>query len=90
MKRSIFLLASLTLLACACKDNTKQEIIQDDKHWVVLDVHEAREQGGKLQWSFTLKRKGSYNVQLICDGELSSPLSEICLETGETVMKEVP
>ena len=66
--RNIFLLAGLVMITCACSDLSEQQIIQGDNHWVELDVADAREDNGKLLWDFTIKRQGSYNVQVISNG----------------------
>jgi len=57
---------------------------------VVLKRTDALETKGTLSWNFILKRKGSYNVQIISDGELPSPIPELSLECGGQVIKEAP
>ena len=88
--RNTILLAGLVMITVACSDLSEQQIVQGDNHWVELDVADAREESGKLLWEFTMKRQGSYNVQVISNGELSSPIPELSLETGDVSLKEAP
>ncbi len=88
--RSYLLLAGVMVLTCACTYQSDKMIVQDDKHWVVLDIEKAMEVDGKLLWEFELNRQGNYNVQIIINGELLSPLPELSLESSGVEMKEAP
>ena len=88
--RTLLLLAGLAIITCTCKDSSEKQIVQEENFWVILDRSFALESEGKLSWNFTLIRKGSYNVQIISNGEPSSPIPELTLECGGQVLKEAP
>jgi len=91
MKNRIYaLLAGVMLLTSECNIQSDKTIVQDDRHWVVLDMEKATEVDGKLLWEFELKRQGSYNVQIISKGELLSSLPELSIESSGVELKEAP
>jgi alpha-L-fucosidase len=83
---SIFYVA----LCNACTVQTDKIIQQDENYWIVFNSENAKAIDGKLSWDFALNRTGNYDVQVICDGELSSQLSEVKLETAGVTLNEIP
>jgi alpha-L-fucosidase len=77
-------------LCNACTVQTDKIIQQDENYWIVLNSENAKAIDGKLSWDFALNRTGNYDVQVICDGELSSQLSEVKLETAGVTLNEIP
>lgn len=86
----LILLSCIFLFGNACTHQTETMVVQGGNFWVVLDIGNATEMDDKLQWDFELKRKGSYNIQIISMGKLSSPLPELSCKTGETELQEAP
>ena len=92
LKTSILI---LLLSVCACKEQVKTKktdegIIQDAKHWVVLNQEEANLVAETYSWDFTLNRKGKYDLQIVCEGELEALPSEVTIKTGEIDITDTP
>jgi alpha-L-fucosidase len=80
----------LILFACSCREVSEKQPSQGDNFWVVLERAEASETGGQLSWDFKLNKPGSYQVQIISEGELDAPLPELSLQTGGVLLTEAP
>ena len=92
LKTSILI---LLLSVCACKEQVKTKktdegIIQDAKHWVVLNQEDANLVAETYSWDFTLNRKGKYDFQIVCEGELEALPSEVTIKTGEIDITDTP
>lgn len=91
MTTKIFILIScIFLFGYACTHQSEPMVVQGENFWIVLDTEKATETDGKLHWDFELLRQGSYNIQIISKGELSTSLPELSLESGGVALKEAP
>jgi len=82
--------ACILILFNACSLQQDPVTVQEDNYWIILDADKAGKSEGKLSWDIELKRQGSYFVQIISEGELSSPLPELSMESGKTTLKGKP
>ena len=81
----------LLIVYCVACTPTKNNILrQDENHWIVLNMDEAKSAAGNHLWEFILNRPGKYDIQIIRDGELDTPLSDLKVETGKLSIKESP
>lgn len=92
MNIKIFLIFTfLGTLFCTVRTSGKDNIvIQNENFWVVLNSDEAKSIGGKFAWDFSINRLGKYDLQIICDGELESPLEEVKVEVSDITINETP
>lgn len=81
---------SLILFLCSCATSTTKEIIQQDNHWVIFDVEHAQHPDGHLSWDFQLLKKGAYDVQFICDGEIEKTFPEVTVQSGDVKLSGTP
>ena len=84
------LLSVLIMLCIACSASTSEIVSQDENHWIVLNYDQAKLGEGIRSWEFMLMRPGKFDLQIIYDGELASPPSDLHIETGGITINEAP
>ncbi len=83
-----YVIVSALLMAQTCSAQSAPATVQDENHWVVLDVKDARVEGGRLAWSFELRGTGRYVVQTVSTGELAVATVEVAGERLHALLKK--
>jgi len=89
-RRLLYALLFISLILMSCNDSSPKEIIQKDNHWVFLDTNDALQSEGGLSWDFQLLKKGSYDIQIVCDGEINTPFPKVAVVSAGKVLEETP
>ncbi|MCH6255594.1 alpha-L-fucosidase [Puniceicoccaceae bacterium K14] len=74
------LLGGCAVLLGGCDEKTGAELPFPASHWILLDVEDAQQNSGSLEWSFELEKGGRYVLQVLSDG--SSEGSVATIEVG--------
>ncbi|WP_372772282.1 alpha-L-fucosidase [Mangrovibacterium sp.] len=78
------------LFFVSCTPSKETVVHQDQNFWVVLNSGETKSFDGKYAWDYMLNRAGNYDLQIICDGELKIPLTEVKVESASLTLTESP
>jgi alpha-L-fucosidase len=84
------LLPLLFLFFVSCTPAKETLVHQDQNFWIVLNSSETKSIEGKYEWDYMLTRAGKYDLQIICNGELNTPLPEIKVESAGLNLTESP
>lgn len=101
MNRKIYssIIGCVLIICMSCKEaseksktteTTEKEIVQDLNSWIELKAEKAFKVEEESSWDFQLNQPGTYNLQIIYDGELDAISSELTVESGDFEITEIP
>ena len=88
MARLKYVMVGVLLTTQACLAQSAPVAEQDEDHWVVLDVRDARSEDGRLAWDSEPKGTGRYVVQTISTGLLAEATVEVAGEQLYAILME--
>ncbi len=89
-RKTLSILLPLFLFFVSCTPAKETLVHQDQNFWIVLNSSETKSIEGKYEWDYMLTRAGKYDLQIICDGELKTPLPEVKVESAGLNLTESP